>query len=365
MKSTKFFWFAVALTVLAGCGDPKREQALEEIRTLETKREEFESSDAQLKKFQVIHARFIMREQEFGNKQPIIELTVKNKTDQAVTRAYFEATLASPGRRDPWYRDRFNYIISGGLKPGEEATWYLETNMFSGWAKVESPADAALTVTVEEIDGADGRPIHVAREFPGRERERLAELKMKYGVESTQVLHAVRHDDRKTQLSVSGQKDTKPDMLPELPGQEKKIESAPQSSAHAADGVQEAPAPAAEKPAHKPPLYHPPAENKTPPPAPAAAQTARPAAARPAPKASEPLTYTLQLGSFKNKNAATSFSRSLAARGYKPHIVKITVPDKGITYRVRLGKYKHLKDAQKMVAALVKKEGLSAIIISL
>ena len=188
MKSTKFFWFAVALTVLAGCGDPKREQALEEIRTLETKRVESESTYEQLKKFKVIHSQFILREQEFNNKQPIIVLTVKNETEQAVSRAYFEATLASPGRRDPWYKDRFNYMISGGLEPGEEATWSLEQHMLSGWAKVDAPADAALTVTVEKIDGADGKSSYVAREFTERDRERLDELKKKYGVETKHVL---------------------------------------------------------------------------------------------------------------------------------------------------------------------------------
>ncbi len=368
MQSKKFFWFAIALTVLAGCGDPKRKQALEEISELETKRVESESTYEQLKKFQVIHSQFIMREQEFKNKQPIIVLTVKNETEQAVSRAYFEATLASPGRRDPWYKDRFNYIISGGLKPGEEATWSLEPNMFSGWAKVDAPTDAALTVTVEEIDGADGKSIYVTREFTERDRERLDELKKKYGVESKQVIHALRHDDRKDPLSVIGQKDkdNKPDVMPELPGQEKKTDPATQISARAANGVQEAPAPApaGEKPAHKPPLYQPSAENKTPPPAPAAAQPATPSAAQPTPKASESIIYTLQLGSFKSKNAASSFSRSLSAKGYKPNIVKITVPDKGVTYRVRLGKYKNLNDARKMVAALAKKEGISAIIIS-
>ena len=387
MMSKKVFWFALALTVLAGCGDPKRKQALEEIRELETKRVESESTYEQLRKFKVIHSKFIMGEQEFKNKQPIIVLTVKNETEQAVSRAYFEGTLASPGRRDPWYKERFNYIISGGLEPGEEATWYLGPNMFSGWAKVDAPTDAALTVTVEEIDGTDGKSIYLTREFTRRDRERLDELKKQYGVEYNQIINAFRHDDRKAPISLSGQKDTgktdspypgfvetplinKPGVMPELPGSEKKMESTPQTSALAAKGEQKgeqeepAPPPAAEKPAHTPPLYQPPVENKTPPPAPAVEQSATPAAAQPTPKASESSIYTLQLGSFKSKNAASSFSRSLSAKGYKPDIVKIAVPNNGITYRVRLGKYKNPKDAQKMVAELVKKEGIAAIIIS-
>jgi len=79
---------------------------------------------------------------------------------------------------------------------------------------------------------------------------------------------------------------------------------------------------------------------------------------------SEALTYTLQLGSFQNNEVATAFSSSLAAKGYDSHIVKITVPDKGVVYRVRIGKYRSLEDAQKMAAELEKKEGISAFITS-
>jgi cell division septation protein DedD len=79
---------------------------------------------------------------------------------------------------------------------------------------------------------------------------------------------------------------------------------------------------------------------------------------------SENLTYTLQLGSFQNNEVAAAFSSSLAAKGYASYIVKITVPDKGVVYRVRIGKYRSLDDAQKMAAELEKKEGISAFITS-
>ena len=116
-------------------------------------------------------------------KQPIIELTVKNGTEQAVSRAYFEGTIASPDRSVPWHKDTFNYSISGGLEPGEEATWNLAPNMFSDWGKVDAPAEAIFTVTVEQLDGADGEPIYSTRELSERDLERLNELKKKYGVE--------------------------------------------------------------------------------------------------------------------------------------------------------------------------------------
>ena len=160
----------------------ERQQALEEIRELESKRINSEKAREELKKFQVIRSRFYLREQEFMGKQPIIELTVKNGTGQAVSRAYFEGTIASPNRSVPWHKDTFNYGISGGLEPGEEATWNLAPNMFSDWGKVDAPKDAVFTVTVEQLDGPDGKPIYSTREFSESDLERLDELKKQYDV---------------------------------------------------------------------------------------------------------------------------------------------------------------------------------------
>lgn len=174
---------AQAERVRAERKEREHQQAIEEIRELEAKRANSESAREQLKKFQVIRSRFYMREREYMGKQAIIELTVKNGTDKAVSRAYFEGTLASPDRSVPWHQDTFNYSISGGLEPEEEATWKLAPNMFSGWGEIDAPADAVFTVTVEQLDGADGKPIYSAREFGERERERLNELKKKHGVE--------------------------------------------------------------------------------------------------------------------------------------------------------------------------------------
>ena len=161
----------------------QREQALEEIGELEAKLKEAESAKRELEKFEVSRSRFYKEEQSFGGDQPIIELTVRNGTDQAVSRAYFEGVLASPGRSVPWHKDTFNYSISGGLEPGEEAAWKLAPNMFSDWGEVDAPGDAVFTVTVRRLDGADEEPIYDARGLSDSQRERLAELKSKYGVE--------------------------------------------------------------------------------------------------------------------------------------------------------------------------------------
>lgn len=158
----------------------EREQALGEIKELEQKRAASASAADQLKKFEVIRSRFSQKSNGYFGKQPVIDLTVKNGTSSAISRAYFEGTLASPGRAVPWHKDEFNYEISGGLEPGESAKWSLAPNMFSDWGKVDAPADAVFTVVVTQLDGADGKPVYSSREYSAQDAERLAELTKKY-----------------------------------------------------------------------------------------------------------------------------------------------------------------------------------------
>ena len=146
-------------------------------------RDKAEQAKQQLDKFQVVRSRFYMRERQYLGEQPIIELTVKNGTDQAISRAYFSGTIASPDRSVPWHEDQFNYSISGGLEPGEEATWTLAPNSYSDWGKVDAPADAVFTVMVEKLDGPDGKVLYSTRGFSERDQERLAELKQQYDVD--------------------------------------------------------------------------------------------------------------------------------------------------------------------------------------
>ena len=148
----------------------EKEQALAEIRELVAKREQAEQAEQQLDKFQVVRSRFYMRERQY-------------RGEQAVSRAYFSGTIASPDRSVPWHQDQFNYSISGGLEPGEEATWTLAPNRFSDWGKVDAPADAVFTVIVEQLDGPDGEALYSIRDFSERDRKRLAELEKQYGVD--------------------------------------------------------------------------------------------------------------------------------------------------------------------------------------
>lgn len=55
--------------------------------------------------------------------------------------------------------------------------------------------------------------------------------------------------------------------------------------------------------------------------------------------------FTLQLSSFQDRTEADAFFTEIRDSGYQPFIVEAEVPEKGLWYRVRLGKYDSYEDA--------------------
>lgn len=160
----------------------EREQAVIEIEEtkakiaeLENKKSEAEKAKENLQLFKVVRSRLYFQKSLYRD-EAVIELTVKNETPHAISRAYFNGVLASPGRSVPWVQDSFNYKISGGLEPGEEVTWKLSPNMFGEWSKAPKDRnDTVLTVTVTRIDGSDEKPIYDS-EFSERDESKIVEL---------------------------------------------------------------------------------------------------------------------------------------------------------------------------------------------
>jgi hypothetical protein len=160
----------------------KKEKAKTEIVGLYEKRAKAESARLKLAKFEVLKSRFYKTKNGtyYITEEPVIELTVRNGTDQAISRAYFKGTLSSVGRTVPWLKEDFNHQISGGLEPGEETTWKLSPNMFSEWGKVDAPKDAILTVEVIKLDDAKGEELYSSDIFGEDEEARLSELLITY-----------------------------------------------------------------------------------------------------------------------------------------------------------------------------------------
>jgi cell division protein FtsN len=70
----------------------------------------------------------------------------------------------------------------------------------------------------------------------------------------------------------------------------------------------------------------------------AAAPAEKVGAVEPKPK---PVAQYLQVGSFANADDAENFKAKLALLGFEAAIQTVTIPDKGIRHRVRLGPYKN------------------------
>lgn len=161
----------------------EKEQAVEEIKELAEKIAKAKSDKENLAKVTVDRSRFYLRPQMYGRPEPVIEVSVTNGTDKAISRVYARGTIASAGRTIPWFSDEFNYSISGGIEPGEKTNNTLAPNMFSDWGKVEAPSDAVFTVEIYKVDGPDNEVLFSSDPKDLEKWEnRISALQAKYGL---------------------------------------------------------------------------------------------------------------------------------------------------------------------------------------
>ncbi|MGZ5662164.1 MAG: SPOR domain-containing protein [Usitatibacter sp.] len=103
---------------------------------------------------------------------------------------------------------------------------------------------------------------------------------------------------------------------------------------------------------------------KAPPPAPANAPAA-PAKAGSSPANAKPHSgevYWLQAGAFSDEKEADNLKAKIAFTGLEATVRPVSIPDKGTLYRVRLGPYQSLDDANRIKTAL-SQNGVGAAII--
>ena len=100
------------------------------------------------------------------------------------------------------------------------------------------------------------------------------------------------------------------------------------------------------------------ASKSTPPAAPLAKAGSSPSA--PKPHSGE--TYWLQAGAFTEEREADNLKAKIALTGLEASVRPVSIPDKGTLYRVRLGPYQSLDDANRIKGALTQ-NGVGAAII--
>jgi cell division protein FtsN len=85
----------------------------------------------------------------------------------------------------------------------------------------------------------------------------------------------------------------------------------------------------------------------------------------PKPAAKPKAKFTLQLSSFQDRTEAEAFHAKLTSAGYEPYITEANVPDKGVWYRVRLGRYPSHEDALDAKADFEKRQKIIAYVTRL
>jgi len=74
--------------------------------------------------------------------------------------------------------------------------------------------------------------------------------------------------------------------------------------------------------------------------------------------------YVLQVGSFREQHRAEALLKAFSEKGFDAFVEKTTRSDKGETsYRVRLGPYAELSEAQEILQDVLKESGQRAIVL--
>ncbi len=111
----------------------------------------------------------------------------------------------------------------------------------------------------------------------------------------------------------------------------------------------------------KPPASQPTVQVKTPPPQTAVVPTPPPSPPSRVPVSERPAAqrplepdrrYTVQVASIKERVDADALRDKLAAKGFNPSIVEVSIPGKGLVYRVRAGRHLKQQEAQNLADRL-------------
>ena len=159
----------------------EREQALRTLNRLEAKQDSAQRAQEHLAQISIDNARYYISTSPYGALEPVIELTVTNGSEHAVAELMLHGVLKSPNREVAWVDETFYYAISGGLAPGESATWSLAPNRFGPWGNDQIPRNAVLTLTLLGVNNSEGEPLWDAPALTDNEAERLEELRAEYG----------------------------------------------------------------------------------------------------------------------------------------------------------------------------------------
>ena len=150
---------------------------MQEIKKLENQKVSAEKGKVKLAKFKLVSSRFYKQKEKYSEEELIIELTMKNETNNSISKGYFVGTLASDNRSVPWLQDSFNYSIPGGLEPGEEINLRIVPKYSSELNTISISQNAVFTIEVKQLNGVNNKPLFSVCKFTPEDEKRLKELK--------------------------------------------------------------------------------------------------------------------------------------------------------------------------------------------
>ena len=133
--------------------------AVEDIsnfNTIETR------SPATIDKIKVSNPKFFFRRvllQSCGGLDlPVVSFGVSNHSSVAIRRLFLRALLKTDKRAVPLADPEINYIIPGGLQPGETKRFDLDAAVVGDWRGVskQQARGAVLTLTLSAVEDAKG-----------------------------------------------------------------------------------------------------------------------------------------------------------------------------------------------------------------
>ncbi len=129
-----------------------------------------------MKQFKILSAKFYFEKERFMV-EPVIDLSVKNNSNMAISSVSFHGKLSSPNRTIPWVEADFTHSIPGGLEADEATRWKIDPGIFDGWQKAPKDRhDMIFEVEVKSVTFADGTKIE-SSVFTQADAEKLQEAR--------------------------------------------------------------------------------------------------------------------------------------------------------------------------------------------
>lgn len=151
-----------------------REKLVQEHNKIAKKKNEYIMAKKMITVFKVVRSR-LFKEKASGSDAmvPILEMNVKNGTDQAVYKVHFDWELSNPNNGESKGERGLVYEIPEGFQPNDAAVWKITSKI----TDLEISPELKLKINITQLDDKNGEPLFGGNKLTEKEEERLAELK--------------------------------------------------------------------------------------------------------------------------------------------------------------------------------------------